>query len=159
MEKLPIWSYDPETFEMLYGLPGEADPDPLAPGQFLVPAHSTPVPPIEEQPGKNRHFDPVSSVWYYMDAVTQQQTTTEAPAVRVVTMRKAQLAMLAAGVLDDVEAALAGIPGDTGRAARIEWNQATEIRRDWPLVNQMAAQLGMSEAALDALFDAAEALP
>ena len=82
--------------------------------------------------------------------------TPDAPAqVQVpqsVTMRQAQLALLGAGLLDDVEAAIAAIPGDAGRAAQITWDKSSAVERGNPLIGQLAETLGLDEAALDALF-------
>jgi hypothetical protein len=69
-----------------------------------------------------------------------------------VSMRQARLALLSAGLLDSVEAAIAGLSGDAGKAARIEWEYATEIRRNNPLFAQLSAALGLSGEALDQLF-------
>lgn len=45
-----------------------ADPDPLTPGAWLVPAGATPVPPLDDVPeGREQRFDAVSSVWYLAD--------------------------------------------------------------------------------------------
>ncbi|MFO0451053.1 MAG: hypothetical protein ACK52I_20750 [Pseudomonadota bacterium] len=74
--------------------------------------------------------------------------------VRAVTMRQARLALHAAGKLSAIDAAIAQIGG----AAQIEWEYATEVRRDWPLVSQVAAGLDMTEAELDALFTQAALL-
>lgn len=73
--------------------------------------------------------------------------------VERVSMRQARLALLGAGLLDDVEAALAAIP-DEGhrRAAQIEWEYATEVSRSSPWVLQLSASLGLDGAQLDALF-------
>lgn len=68
--------------------------------------------------------------------------------VAVVTMRQARLALLAAGLLDAVEAAVA----DAGRAVQIEWEYATVVERRSPLVAAIAAGLGLDDAAIDALF-------
>lgn len=71
-----------------------------------------------------------------------------------VTMRQARLALLAAGALASVDAAVAA----AGDAAKIEWEFAQEVRRDWPLVNQLTAALGWTSEQVDALFIAAEKL-
>lgn len=76
-----------------------------------------------------------------------------------VTMRQARLAMLGAGILDDVEALIAQMPGDEGRAARIDWEYALDVRRDWPLIDGLGSQLGLSEQQIDDLFVAAAAVP
>lgn len=81
------------------------------------------------------------------------------PAVpEAVTARQARLALLGAGVLGQVDAALAQLPGIEGEAARIEWEYALEIRRDSPLIEALAPVLGLSAEQVDDLFRAAEAL-
>ena len=73
-----------------------------------------------------------------------------------VTMRQARLALLRAGLLDDVDAAIAAIPDPAQRtAAQIEWEYATVIERNSPLVQSLAAGLGLTAPAIDALFEAA----
>lgn len=62
----------------------------------------------------------------------------------MVTMRQARLALLQAGVLDDVAATVANL----GQAAQIEWEFAQVVERTHPLVQA----LGMSDAELDELF-------
>ena len=69
-----------------------------------------------------------------------------------VSMRQARLALLASGKLGDVETALEGLPSPAREAARIEWEYATEVRRDSPLVTSLAPALALDNAALDALF-------
>ena len=73
-----------------------------------------------------------------------------------VTMRQARLALLRAGLLDDVDAAIAAIPDPVQRkAAEIEWEYATVIERNSSLVTSLAAGLGLTAADIDALFEAA----
>jgi hypothetical protein len=70
-----------------------------------------------------------------------------------VTMRQARLALLGAGLLDDVEAAIDAIPDATQRAAaRITWDHSQEVQRTNGLVVQLATALGLTEAQIDALF-------
>ena len=71
-----------------------------------------------------------------------------------VTMRQARLALLAAGKLEAVTAAVQQVGG----AAQIEWEYAAEVRRDWPLVAQLTGVLGMTDADMDALFAQAATL-
>ena len=81
------------------------------------------------------------------------------PAVpTAVTMRQARLALLGAGALAGVEAAINALPSPQKEAARIEWEYATEVQRSSGLVPMMGAALGLDDAALDALFIAAAAL-
>lgn len=77
---------------------------------------------------------------------------------RVVTMRQARLALLAAGLLAAVDAAIAAMPGAEGDAARIEWEFATHVERQQPLVLAMAGALTLTEQQLDNLFVAAALL-
>ena len=76
----------------------------------------------------------------------------------VVSMRQARLALLGAGLLASVDAAIDSLPSPQKEAARIEWEYATEVQRVSGLVPMMGAALGLDDAALDALFVAAVAL-
>lgn len=69
-----------------------------------------------------------------------------------VTMRQARLALLAAGLLDDVETALTSMEGDEGKAARIEWDYSSEVWRNKPFVQSLGTQLGLDDEQLDQLF-------
>lgn len=71
---------------------------------------------------------------------------------KAVSMHHAQLALLNAGLLDMVEEAIAAIPGDAGRAARITWSKATTVERNNPLVVQLSSALGLTSEQIDALF-------
>lgn len=73
-------------------------------------------------------------------------------------MRQARLALLGAGRLDAVEAAIAGMTGTAGKAAQIDWEFARTLRRDHPLTVGLSAALGLNSAALDALFTQAAAI-
>lgn len=75
-----------------------------------------------------------------------------------ITMRQARLALLGAGLLAQVNAAIAAMPGDTGEAARIEWEYAKDVRRDSPLLAALAPALGMSSEQVDDLFVNAQGL-
>jgi len=76
----------------------------------------------------------------------------------VVTMRQARLALLGAGLLAQVNAAIAAMPGVAGEAARIEWEYATTVVRDSSWVQSLGSVLGLSAAQIDALFIAAAKL-
>ena len=78
------------------------------------------------------------------------------PVPESVTPRQARLALLGAGLLANVEAGLAAIPDAAVRtAAQVEWEYATVIERNSPLVAGIATGLGLTDADLDALFEAA----
>lgn len=76
-----------------------------------------------------------------------------------VTPRQAKLALLGVGLLDSVDEALSAIPDPTTkRAAQIEWEYATEFRRNAPLIATMGAALNLTDEQIDALFIAASAI-
>lgn len=70
------------------------------------------------------------------------------------TMKQARLALLAAGHLATVEAAVAAMP----QSAQIAWEFAATVDRSDPLTAVLAGVLGLNSAALDALFTAGAAL-
>ncbi len=67
-----------------------------------------------------------------------------------VSSAQAMCALLAAGLLDDVESMMAH--PDTPRIHKIAWNKAQTFRRDSPTMLALAAQFGMTETELDSLF-------
>ncbi len=69
-----------------------------------------------------------------------------------ITMRQARLALLGAGMLDDVSTAINSLPEPDKSAALIEWEYASEVQRSTGLVASMGAALGLTEAQLDELF-------
>lgn len=76
-----------------------------------------------------------------------------------VTPRQAKLALLGAGLLDGVDAALAAIEDATTRkAAQIEWEYATTFERDAPLIASIGGALELTDAQIDALFVVAKTL-
>lgn len=76
----------------------------------------------------------------------------------VVSMRQARLALLDAGLLATVNDAVAAMTGNPGEAARIEWEYATDVSRNSPLVDALAAALLLDAATLDNLFTTAASL-
>lgn len=75
-----------------------------------------------------------------------------------ITMRQARLALLGAGKLTTVDAAIAAMPGIEGEAARIEWEYAQEVRRDSPLIAALGPAIGLTESEIDGLFAAGASL-
>lgn len=70
-----------------------------------------------------------------------------------VTVRQARLALLNAGLLDDVEAYIAAIADPAvKKAAEIEWEYASAFERTSALLNTIATDLGWTEQQLDDLF-------
>jgi hypothetical protein len=82
-----------------------------------------------------------------------------APRITKVTMRQARLALLSAGYLSTINAAIANMAGAQGEAARIEWEYSQEVQRDRGLVLSLGTSLGLTESQLDALFVTAASIP
>lgn len=76
----------------------------------------------------------------------------------VVDMRQARLALLAAGKLADVDAAIAELPSPQREAVQIEWEYGTRVRRTSPLVINLMPALGIDDVEMDQLFRAAMVL-
>ena len=70
------------------------------------------------------------------------------PVPQQVTMRQARLALLGAGLLDDVEVVIAA----AGRAAQLEWEYAAVVERSNPVIAIVQQQQGMADAQIDDLF-------
>ena len=75
-----------------------------------------------------------------------------------VTARQARLALLNAGLLDDVEAIIEALPANVRSQVRIEWDRATHVERGSQVMQMVATALGLTSAQVDALFVAAAAL-
>ena len=70
------------------------------------------------------------------------------PVPQQVTMRQARLALLSAGLLDDVEMVIAA----AGRAAQLEWEYAAAVDRSNPAVAAVQQQESLTDAQIDDLF-------
>lgn len=75
------------------------------------------------------------------------------PVPQIVTPRQIRLWLVGAGIL--LDAILSQIPNE---AARIEWEYATEVRRDHPLVALLGVALGLTSEQIDDAFRAASML-
>ena len=92
-----------------------------------------------------------------VDCATGEVRTVEVPEPGAtvpasVSMRQARLALLGAGLLSQVEAAI------TDEAARIEWEYAATVERGNALMAAIGTGLGLTDEAIDALFVTAAAL-
>ncbi len=68
--------------------------------------------------------------------------------IPTISMRQARLALLGAGLLSQVNAAVAQLD----ETAKIEWEYASEVKRDAPLVVGLAQALNLTDQQLDELF-------
>lgn len=75
-----------------------------------------------------------------------------------VTRRQLKEQLIRMDRIHEVEAAVSAIPGTPGRIARNWWAEATQFERAHPLVSQLGASLGLTEAEIDAAFVAAAQL-
>jgi hypothetical protein len=60
-----VYNYDPLTFELIDS--ADADPDPLTPGEFLIPANATTVAPPVARAFEAAVFDPAAQRWTFVD--------------------------------------------------------------------------------------------
>jgi hypothetical protein len=78
--------------------------------------------------------------------------------INTVSMRQARLALLQAGLLSNVDAAIAALPSPQKEAAQITWEYATEVKKSDALTSQLAYAFGMSDQDIDTLFEVAKGL-
>ncbi len=76
----------------------------------------------------------------------------------VITMRQCRLALLGAGLLDNVDTALASLPEPDKSAATIAWEYGASVERLSAFVVGMGPLLGLSDLEVDALFEGAKDL-
>ena len=66
---------------------------------------------------------------------------------QVITMRQARLQLLEVGLLDDVEAIVA-----LDRKSQIEWEYASEVYRESPLIESIKGALNLTDVQIDNMF-------
>lgn len=138
-------SYDPRDW---YWIVGADDPQVYASARAeFVPADD---PAYLEWLASDNAPTPIGT----LDNLKGVLTDAGVPPYLSVTPRQARLALLGAGLLNQVETAVT----NAGGAAKITWDYATQIRRTDPLVTTLGATLGLSDAQIDALFEQAAAL-
>ena len=94
--------------------------------------------------------DGVLGVYLQADWETMYEDEMRArnPVPQQVTMRQARLALLNAGLLDDVEVVIAA----AGREAQLEWEYAAVVDRSNPAVAAVQQQEALTDAQIDDLF-------
>ena len=94
--------------------------------------------------------DGVLGVYNQTDWETMREDEMRArnPVPQQVTMRQARLALLNAGLLDDVEVVIAA----AGREAQLEWEYAAVVDRSNPAVAAVRQQEALTDAQIDDLF-------
>jgi len=102
-------------------------------------------------------MDPPAGVgigWAYDGASWTAPEPPPVPVPEEVRQAQARRALLVAGLLDDVEAAVAAASQDI----QIAWEYEPNIRRDSPMIGALAPALGLTDAQIDDLFRAAAAI-
>jgi hypothetical protein len=75
------------------------------------------------------------------------------PVIHDVTPRQIRQALILSGItLEQIDAALAGLPEPVHSLAKIEWEYSIAFQRNRPLVAQVGQILGWSSEQLDALW-------
>ena len=92
--------------------------------------------------------------WYSDEAIEKEVAKRkEELKVKSITPRQARLKLLEAALLDNLEAVIT-----TNRAWQIEWEYATEVKRDSPLIEAVAVQAGLTSEQVDQMFIEASTL-
>lgn len=100
------------------------------------------------------HYEALITQW--VNAEVQRQAEAEVVTVPMVNLR---LVLIEQDLQPAILAAMAAIPDAKERAkAEAWWQTATVVRRDHPLVLQLATALGKTAAEVDAIFNAAQQL-
>ncbi len=145
---MDIWHYHPESGVLLGH--SHADPSPLKPSEYLIPAFATTIAPPSIGAGKRAVWS--VDAWLVEDIPAPlpnpEPTDPEPSAPRWVSMRQARLALLQQGLLASVETAIAA----AGQAAQIEWEYAHGVEMDSPLVEAMRDALGLTDDDVLGLF-------
>lgn len=90
------------------------------------------------------------TTWATVEAVE----AAERRATMACTPRQARLALASAGLYEAVQTSVAQVSDQ----ARIEWEYATMVERNNPIISEMQEALGISDEDLDNLFDLAVTL-
>jgi hypothetical protein len=100
--------------------------------------------------------DNVTTNWKYVGGSFVAPTPEPIPEIIEVSMRQARLALLQYSLLQAVDDTLNG--PNTPQAVKIEWEYAATVDKRSPLVANMKALLGLTDAQLTNLFNVASTL-
>lgn len=111
--------------------------------QRIYPAQTIPT-PADGEIVVSKPPEKVDGVWREVFALEPAPVSS----AQQVTMRQARLELLSRDLLDDVDAMIAV----AGRAARIEWEYASTVTRDNPVIAVVQQQQGITDEQIDDLF-------
>lgn len=136
----------------------QADPDPKKPGQFLIPGGCVETLPPELGKGQRAQWN--GTDWDVIDPPppepepeppTEEELLAAERAGMVCSRFQAKAALHAAGLLDQVEAALE----QADPLAQLAWADAVEFRRNSPTIAALAGAIGLTDEQIDDLFRSA----
>ena len=139
---------------------------PALPVDAVVHAYATPggLWAGVQEPGAPRPVYPgsggerIGTIGLEADEQAAAEALRQASIPQSVTPRQARLALLQAGLLSQVDDALASLDAPEREAAQIEWEYATTIERGSAWIANLGAALGLSELDIDELFVTASGL-
>jgi len=146
------------TITTVNGRDYESDPVPLADAtdpafvQFAEQFAASIVVERDELKAKGDHYDTLKADFDRVSA--ELESIKNPPVAESITPRQAKLALYGAGLLDAVEIAVAS----ADKVVQIHYHEATIWYRTDPVLNGLAAQLGMTDSQLDELFLSASKL-
>lgn len=92
--------------------------------------------------------------WYWFDTFDEAlQFFAGLKSSDSITMKQARLYLLSSGLLSQVDVIVS-----QNEAWKIEWEYATDVLKNSPLVVALSSQLGLSSEAIDVMFDEASKL-
>ncbi|MGZ5988121.1 MAG: hypothetical protein ACXWLZ_03615 [Rhizomicrobium sp.] len=181
---MQIWNYHPTTGELIG--PSRADPNPVEEGEWLVPAHATPVAPPERQDGHAVVFagsswanvpDHRGETWWKADSEFNTEpvlidfigdpaefdpplTNVVPPAPPVVVPPLVVSALQIRLALNQLglRAAVEAYVVTADQDTKDSWQFATEFKHGNSMIEMAAEALGKTPAEVDALFELAKSL-
>ena len=113
---------------------------------------------VDVAPSPDHDWDGDQGTWVLNEARAEARAAAakKASVPTVVSIKQARLALLNVGLLDDVDAVIAA--DSTHRSLKIEWEYASEVRREWVEASGLMDALKLDDDALDKLFFLAASL-
>lgn len=75
-----------------------------------------------------------------------------------ISMRQCRTVLAEEGLLEQIDNFIKNIPGDAGVKARIDWEYATEVDKNYPLFGLLVSEFGLSQEKVDELFNRAKSV-